>query len=68
MAKYIVIIFKDDIPEYTLDEVFKTKEEADKEGLNAVDELLEEIEEKKKNNEPYDIGNFYHKVVDIEKE
>lgn len=64
---FIVIIFQDQIPEYTIDTVFKTFEEADKEGLEAVQEIQKEIEEKKQAGESYDTGNFYHKVIDLSK-
>lgn len=64
---FIVLIFQDQVPEYTIDAVYETHAEADKAGLQAVEEIQEEIEEKKKNNEPYDTGNFYHKVVDLSK-
>ena len=63
--KFIVIIFQDDKPTYTIDETFNDYEIALKEAYETVKEIEEEIEEKKKNGEPYDTGKFWYKIVEI---
>lgn len=64
---FIVIIFQDNIPEYTIDEVFTNPGIAQRAGEDALEELLDEIEEKKNRGEGYDTGVFSMKVIDLSK-
>lgn len=57
--KFIVVIFRDDIPEYTIDEVFTDETEAQKAGEETLQEVLED--------ENKDIGTYTMKVLDITK-
>lgn len=65
--KFIVIIFQDNIPEYTIDEVFTNPDIAQKAGEDALEELLDEIEEKSNRGEAHDTGVFSMKVIDLSK-
>lgn len=65
--KFIVIIFQDDLPEYTIDEVFTNPDIAQKAGEDALEELMDEIEEKSNRGEAHDTGTFTFKVLDITK-
>lgn len=57
--KFIVVIFRDDIPEYTIDEVFTDETEAQKAGEETLQEVLED--------ENKDVGTYTMKVLDITK-
>jgi hypothetical protein len=57
--KFIVVIFRDDIPEYTIDEIFTDEPEAQKAGEETLQEVLED--------ENKDIGTYTMKVLDITK-
>lgn len=64
---FIVIIFQDNIPEYTLDTVFTDPNLAQKAGEDALEELLDEIEEKSNRGEAHDTGVFSMKVINLSK-
>lgn len=57
--KFIVIIFRDDIPEYTIDETFTDAEQARIAGEETLQEVLAD--------ENKDIGTYTFKVIDITK-
>lgn len=57
--KFIVVIFRDDIPEYTIDEIFTDETKAQKAGEETLQEVLED--------ENKDIGTYTMKVLDITK-
>lgn len=57
--KFIVVIFRDDIPEYTIDEIFTDEIKAQKAGEETLQEVLED--------ENKDIGTYTMKVLDITK-
>lgn len=57
--KFIVVIFRDDLPEYTIDEIFTNEQEAQKAGEETLQEVLED--------ENKDIGTYTMKVLDITK-
>lgn len=57
--KFIVVIFRDDIPEYTIDEIFTDETEAQKAGEETLQEVLED--------ENKDVGTYTMKVLDITK-
>ena len=40
--KFIVVIFRDDIPEYTVDEIFTDEQKAQKAGEETLQEVLED--------------------------
>lgn len=57
--KFIVVIFRDDIPEYTIDEIFTDEQKAQKAGEETLQEVLED--------ENKDVGTYTMKVLDITK-
>lgn len=57
--KFIVIIFRDSVPEFTIDEIFTNEQEAQKAGEETLQEVLED--------ENKDIGTYTMKVLDITK-
>lgn len=57
--KFIVVIFRDDIPEYTVDEIFTDEQKAQKAGEETLQEVLED--------ENKDVGTYTMKVLDITK-
>ena len=57
--KFIVVIFRDDVPEFTIDEIFTNETEAQKAGEETLQEVLED--------ENKDIGTYTMKVLDITK-
>lgn len=57
--KFIVVIFRDDIPEYTIDEIFTNETEAQKAGEETLQEVLAD--------ENKDVGTYTMKVLDITK-
>ena len=42
--KFIVVIYRDDVPEYTIDEIFTDEQEAQKAGEETLQEVLENNE------------------------
>lgn len=57
--KFIVVIFRDNIPEYTIDEIFTDEQEAQKAGEETLQEILED--------ENKDVGTYTMKVIDSSK-
>lgn len=57
--KFIVIIFRDSVPEFTIDEIFTNEQEAQKAGEETLQEVLED--------ENKDVGTYTMKVLDITK-
>ena len=57
--KFIVVIFRDDLPEYTIDEIFTDEQKAQKAGEETLQEVLED--------ENKDVGTYTMKVLDITK-
>lgn len=57
--KFIVVIYRDDVPEYTIDEIFTDEQEAQKAGEETLQELLED--------ENKDVGTYTMKVIGLSK-
>ena len=57
--KFKVVIFRDNIPEYTIDEIFTNEQEAQKAGEETLQEILED--------ENKDVGTYTMKVINLSK-
>ena len=57
--KFIVVIFRDDISEYTIDEIFTNEQEAQKAGEETLQEILDD--------ENKDVGTYTMKVIKLSK-
>ena len=57
--KFKVVIFRNNIPEYTIDEIFTNEQEAQKAGEETLQEILED--------ENKDIGTYTMKVINLSK-
>lgn len=57
--KFIVVIYRDDVPEYTIDEIFTDEQEAQKAGEETLQEVLED--------ENKDVGTYTMKVIGLSK-
>lgn len=64
--KYIVIIYQDDVPEYTIDEQFVDEEKAKQAGEEALEEIRNEIKDKKDKGLSYDTGVFSYQIVELD--
>ena len=57
--KFKVVIFRNNIPEYTIDEIFKNEQEAQKAGEETLQEILDD--------ENKDVGTYTMKVIKLSK-
>ena len=57
--KFKVVIFRDNIPEYTIDEIFTNEQEAQKAGEETLQEILDD--------ENKDVGTYTMKVINLSK-
>lgn len=64
--KYIVIIYQDDVPVYTIDEQFVDEEKAKQAGEEALEEIMSEIKDKEDSGLSYDTGVFSYQVVELD--
>lgn len=63
---YGVHIYQGDILVYFSDDLFMTYEEAQKVGLEVLEEIQEEIQSKKQRGLSYDTGSYNYKVVKLQ--
>lgn len=57
--KFKVVIFRNNIPEYTIDEIFTNEQEAQKAGEETLQEILDD--------ENKDVGTYTMKVIKLSK-
>ena len=65
--KYIVVIFKDNIPEYTVNETFTNIDRARSIAENNLEELLDELREYNQDSVFYDDSIYSYKILQLPK-
>ena len=55
--KFKVVIFRNNIPEYTIDEIFTNEQEAERAGEETLQEILDD--------ENKDVGTYTMKVIKL---